>query len=159
MKSLPGVGRNDVVRVLALVSVVAFPLIADAQLGLGSKAVKISKDASPLAGATAKIASTGRDSCADQHWPFFSSGCLRGSAQATEPRMVSTNVESPTNSAATPTDSARVGRTTDTVGGNAPVTKPKKNIKPRLAAHRRERSVSYAVNSGTGTGHMALAGW
>jgi hypothetical protein len=68
-------------------SVVAFPLIADAQLGLGSKAVKISKDVSPLAGGTAK-AIAGRDPCADQHWPFFSNGCVRGSADAIEPRLL-----------------------------------------------------------------------
>src|SRR5467141_3199187 len=101
MKALPSIGRNDVIRTIALISVVAFPLIADAQLGLGSKAVQISSGVSPLAGGPAKAAMVSRDSCADQHWPFFSNGCLRGSADATAPRLVSMNVESSTNSVAT----------------------------------------------------------
>jgi hypothetical protein len=46
MKALPSFGRNDVIRAIALVSVVAFPLIADAQLGLGSKAIKVANDVS-----------------------------------------------------------------------------------------------------------------
>jgi hypothetical protein len=165
MKAPARFGRNDVIRAIALMSVVAFPLIADAQLGPGSKAVKISKDVSPFAGGTAKAAIAGRDSCADQHWPFFSTGCLRGSAEAIEPRPVSMNVESPPNSAATG-DSARVigathtARGTDTAGGNAPFAKPKKLVKPRVATHRRERSnlsVNYAANSEMG--HVSLAGW
>jgi hypothetical protein len=163
MKPLPSFGRNDVIRAIALISVVAFPLIADAQLGLGPKAVKISGDVSPLAGDTAKAAIVSRDSCADQHWPFFSNGCLRGSAQAIEPRLVSMNVESPKNSVATKSvatdDSVRaVGATTGR--GNVAVAKPKKIVKPRVATHRRERSnigVNYAANSEMG--HMALAGW
>jgi hypothetical protein len=159
MKSLPGFGRNDVIRAIALISVVAFPLIADAQLGLGSNPVKISKDVSSLAGDTAKAAIVGRDSCADQHWPFFSNGCLRGSAEAIEPRLVSMNVEPPTNSAATG-DSSGVAGATGTARGNAPFAKPKKLIKPRVATHRRERSnigVTYAVKSEIG--HISLAGW
>ena len=157
MKALLGFGRNDVIRAIALMSVVAFPLIADAQLGLGSKAVKISTDVSPPA-STAKAAIASRDSCGDQHWPFFSNGCLRGSAAAIEPRLVSMNVESPTNSG-TP-DSVRLVGATDTARGNAPVAKPKKPIKPRVATHRRERgntSINYAANSEMG--HMSLAGW
>jgi hypothetical protein len=159
MKALASFSRNDVIRAIALVSVVAFPLIADAQRGLASKAVKVSKDVSPLAGATTKAAIAGRDSCADQHWPFFSNGCLRGSAEAIEPRLVSMNVELPTNSAAT-ADSPRVVGATDTARGNAPSAKPKKLIKPRVATHRRERSnisVNYAVNSEIG--RISLAGW
>jgi hypothetical protein len=159
MKALGSFGRNDVIRAIALISVVAFPLIADAQLGLGSNAVKISKDVSPATSATAKAAIASRDSCADQHWPFFSNGCLRGSAEAIEPRLVSMNVESPAKSAAT-NDSPRVAGATDTAQGNAPSAKPKKLIKPRVATHRRERSnigVNYAVNSEIG--HISLAGW
>jgi hypothetical protein len=159
MKSLPGFGRNDVIRAIALISVVAFPLIADAQLGLGSKAVKISTDVPPLADDTAKTAVVGRDSCAVQHWPFFSNGCLRGSAEAIEARLVSMSVESPKNLVA-PSDPVRVVGATDADRGNTPVAKPKKNSKPRIATHRRERnnvSVRYAVNSEMG--HMSLAGW
>jgi hypothetical protein len=159
MKSLPSLGRNDVIRAIALISVVAFPLIADAQLGLGSKAVKISTDVSPLAGDIAKTAIVGRDSCAVQHWPFFSNGCLRGSAEAIEARLVSMSVESPKNLVA-PSDPVRVVGATDTARANAPFAKPKKNSKPRVATHRPERSnisVKYAVNSEVG--HMSLAGW
>ena len=137
----------------------AFPLIADAQLGLGSKAVKISKDVSPLADGTAKAAIAGRDPCADQHWPFFSNGCLRGSAEAIEPRLVSMNAESPPNSAATDA-SARVVGPTDSARGNAPVAKSKKLIRPRVATHMRERrnsNLNYAANSEAGG--ISLAGW
>jgi hypothetical protein len=158
MKSLPSLRRNDVIRAIALISVVAFPLIADAQLGLGSKAGKISKDVSPPAGDTTKTAIVGRDSCADQHWPFFSNGCLRGSAEAIQPRLVSMNVEQPTNSAAT-NNSARIAASTEAARADAPSAKPKKHSKPRVATPRRERSnvVKYAVNSEIG--HTSLAGW
>jgi hypothetical protein len=159
MKPLPTFGRNDVIRAIALVSVVAFPLIADAQLGLGTKAVKLASDASPSVTGTAKAAVAERESCTDQHWPFFSSGCLRGSGEAIAPRVVSMNVESPKNSAAAD-DSARGVRVTETGRGDVAVAKPKKNIKPRVATHRHERrniGVNYAANSETG--HMPLAGW
>lgn len=159
MKALPSFGRNDVIRAIALMSVVAFPLIADAQLGLGSKAVKISNDVSPLAGGTAKAAIVARDSCADQHWPFLSNGCLRGPAEAIEPRLISMKVESPSNSAATD-DSTRVVGASDTARSNVPFAKPKKLVKPRVATHRRDRStigVNDAVNSEMG--HVSLAGW
>jgi hypothetical protein len=158
MKPLPSFGRNDVIRTIALISVVAFPLIADAQLGLRPKGVEISSHVSPVAGGPAKAAIISRDSCADQHWPYFSNGCLRGPADATAPRLVSMNVESSKNSVTTD-DSVRVVGTT-TGRGNVPVAKPKKNIKPRVATHRRERSnigVNYAATSEVG--HMSLAGW
>ena len=141
-------------------SVVAFPLIADAQLGLGSKAVKVSNDVSPPADGTAQAAIAGRDSCADQHWPFFSNGCLRGPAEAIEPRLVSMKVEPPTANLAATNDSARVAGASDTPRGNAPIAKPKKLIKARVATHRRERSnigLHYAANSEMG--HVSLAGW
>jgi hypothetical protein len=157
MKALPSFGRNDVIRAVALMSVAAFPLIADAQLGLGSKAIKISDDVSPLASSTTKAAIAGRDSCGDQHWPFFSEGCLRGSTEAIKPRLVSVNVESPANSAATGV-SVRVVGAADTARGNAPLAKSKKLIKPRAATHMRERrNLNYAANSEAG--HMSLAGW
>jgi hypothetical protein len=139
-------------------SVVAFPLIADAQLGLGAKAVKLSKDVTPPAD-EAVGAAVSRQSCADQHWPFFSNGCLRGLAEVTQPRLVSMSVEQLANSALT-NDSAKAVRITDTAQANAPVAKPKKHSKPRVATHRLDRSninVKYAVNSKVG--HMSLAGW
>jgi hypothetical protein len=159
MKPLPGFGRNDVIRVIALVAVVAFPLIADAQLGFGAKAVKLSNDASPPVTGTAKVVIAGRESCADQHWPFFSNGCLRGSGEAIAPRLVSMNVGSPKDLAATD-DRAREVGATDPGRANAPSAKPKKLSKPRVTTHRHERrniGVNYAVNSETG--HMPLAGW
>jgi hypothetical protein len=159
MKTRPSFGRNDVIRAIALVSVVAFPLIADAQLGLGAKAVKLSNDVSPLVTGTAKAAIAERESCADQHWPFFSNGCLRGSGEAIQPRLVSMNVGSPKDLA--PTDDPAKGVVaTDAGRANAPLAKPKKLSKPRVATHGHERrnvGVNYAVN--LETGHMSLAGW
>jgi hypothetical protein len=146
MKTLPSLNRNDVIRVIALMSVVAFPLIADAQLGLGTRAVKTSNNVSPAAAGTAKATIAGRDSCADQHWPFLSNGCLRGSTEAIQPRLVSMNVESPPNST---DDPAKVNGAIDTAQGSARFARPKTLVKPR-ATHRRERrniGVSYAVNS------------
>jgi hypothetical protein len=159
MKTLPSFGRNDVIRAVALVSVVAFPLIADAQLGTGSRATKLSKDVSPVAVATSKATPADPDSCADQHWPFFSKGCLRGSTGAIEPRLVSMNAESPPISA-TADGSAKAAGATDAAQGNAPFARSKQPAKPRVATHRRERSntsVNYAVNSEIG--HMSPAGW
>jgi hypothetical protein len=159
MKALPSLGRNDVIRAVALVSVVAFPLIADAQLGAGSRAVKITKDVSPSAVAPSKAIAAGPDSCANQHWPFFSKGCLRGSTEAIEPRLVSMNAESSPNSATTDGPPKTAGAT-DAAQGNTPFAKSKKPAKPRVATHRRERnniSVSYAVNSEMG--RMAPASW
>src|SRR5882757_6860078 len=100
MKALSGLGRNDVIGAVALVSIAVFPLIADAELGRGSRAVKTSQVVSPVAGAPAKTAAR-PGSCADQHWPFFSAECLRESTPAVEPRLVSMNVETSPNSATT----------------------------------------------------------
>ena len=165
MKVLPNLDRSVVIRVIALMSVVAFPLIADAQFGLGSRAAQISKDVSSTVSDTAKTTAADKNSCSDEHWPFFSKGCLRGSAEAIEPRLVSMNEESPPSSAAT-NASMRVAAAADTAQGNAPTAKPKKLIKPRVVTHMRERrslTVRYAVNSQTSpmsqTSQMSLAGW
>jgi hypothetical protein len=157
MKTLLGLGRNDVIRAVALVAVVAFPLIADAQLGRSSGAVKTSPDVSTAADAPVRTATARGDSCADQHWPFFSAGCLRGSTQPMEPRLVSMNVEASANSAATG-DAPKEARTADIVRGNGPSLGSKKPAKPRIAAHRRERTkpnVNYAVNLEAGR----MPGW
>jgi hypothetical protein len=156
MKTLLGLGRNDVIGVVALVSMAVFPLIADAQLGRGSGAVKTSPDVSPVAVAV-RTTAAGRDSCADQHWPFFSAGCLRQSTPAVEPRLVSMNVETSANSA-TAGDAPKGVRTTDIVRDDGLSVGSKKPAKPRIAAHRRERrtpNVSYAAN--LDAGHMP--GW
>jgi hypothetical protein len=158
MKTLLGLGRNDVIKAAALVAIVVFPLIAHAQLGRSSGAVRTSQDASPVAGATVGTAAAGRDSCADQHWPFFSAGCLRQSTQAVEPRLISMNETSPTS--ATTGDVPKGVRTADIVRDNESSVGSKKPAKPRTAAHRRERrtpNVNYAAN--LQAGHMSMAGW
>jgi hypothetical protein len=155
MKALPGLCRNDVIKATALVAIVVFPLIAHAQLGRSSAAVRTSQDASPVAGAAVGAAAAKRDSCAEQHWPFFSAGCLRESAQAVEPRLISMNVETSPNSAATG-DVPKEVRTADIARDNGPSVGSKKSAKPRIATYRRERrtpNVNYAVNL------QAMPGW
>jgi hypothetical protein len=157
MKALAGLGRNDVIKTTALVAIVVFPLIAHAQLGRGSGTLKTSQVVSPVAGAAVRTAAATADSCVDQHWPFFSAGCLRGSTQAVEPRLVSMSVEPAANSATTG-DASKGVRTADIVRDNGPSVGSKKPAKPRIAAHRRERrtpNVSYAAN--LQAGHMP--GW
>jgi hypothetical protein len=157
MKALLGLGRNDVIKAAALVAIVVFPLLAHAQLGRSSGvALKTSQDVAPVAGAAVRTAATA-DSCADQHWPFFSAGCLRGSTQAAEPRLVSMNVEPSANSATTG-DAPKAIRTVDIVRDNEPSVGSKKTAKPRIASHRHERrtpNVNYAAN--LDAGHMP--GW
>jgi hypothetical protein len=158
MKALPGFSRNDIVRLIALVSVVAFPLIADAQFGPVTRPLKASTDVLPAASATAASVAAGRDSCADQHWPFFSQACLRGSTETIEPRLVSMNAESTPNAA--PATEAAKAVAIDTTQGNAPFAKSKKPARPRTATRMRERkipNVSYAVNSAAG--NISPAGW
>jgi hypothetical protein len=157
MKALSGLGRNDVIKATALVAIVVFPLIAHAQLGRSSGAVRTSQDASPVASAAVGTAAARGDSCADQHWPFFSAGCLRGSTQAVESRLVSMNVEPSANSATTG-DASKGVRTADIVPDNGPSAGSKKPARPRIATDRRERrmrNVSYAAN--LQAGHMP--GW
>jgi hypothetical protein len=159
MKALLSLGRNDVIRVVALVAIVVFPLIADAQLGRSSGAVKTSQDVSPVRGAAVGTAVAKRDSCADQHWPFFSAGCLRESTQPVEPRLISMNVEPSANPTATG-DAAKPVRTADMVRDNGSSVGSKKPARPRIATHRHERrapNVNYAAN--LEAGHMSLPGW
>jgi hypothetical protein len=155
MKALAGLGRNDVIKAAALVAIVVFPLIAHAQLGRSSGAVRTSQDASPVASAAAGMTAARRDSCADQHWPFFSAGCLRQSTPAVEPRLVSMNVE-PSASSATTGDAPKGVRTADIVRDNGPSVGSKKPAKPRIATHRRERrtpNVNFAANN------VSMPGW
>jgi hypothetical protein len=153
MQALLGLGRNDVIKGAALVAIVVFPLIAHAQLGRSSGAAKTSQDASRVASPAVGTTAARRDSCVDQHWPFFSEGCLRGSTQAIEPRLVSMNVEPSTNSG---TGNAPKGvRATDIVRDDGPSIGLKKTAKPRIATHRRERrtpNVNYAANA-------SMPGW
>jgi hypothetical protein len=157
MKALPDFSRNDVIRVIALVSVVAFPLIANAQFGPATRPVRLSNDVAPAAVATATVAVAARDSCADQHWPFFSQGCLRGSAETIEPRLVSMNAESAPN----PAPAKEIVKTVaiDTARGHAPSAGSKRPA-GRTATRIRERrspNVSYAVNSAAG--NVFSTGW
>jgi hypothetical protein len=162
MNGSMGLGRTGIIGAVAVAAIVVFPLIADAGLGRGSGAVKTSQDVSPVAAAPARTATARADSCADQHWPFFSAGCLRGSAQAVEPRLVSTNETSPAST--TTADAPKAVRTADTVPDNGPSLRSnlrsKKPAKPRVAAHRRERrtpNVNVAAN--LDAGHISMPGW
>jgi hypothetical protein len=158
MKALLGLGRNDVIKATALVAIVVFPLIVHAQLGRGSGAVKTSPDVSPVAGSPVRTAAARQDPCADQHWPFFSAECLRGSTQTVEPRLVSMN-ESSVNSATTGEASKGV-RAADVVRDIEPSAGPKKSTKPRINAHRRERTtpnVNYAANLDARP--LSMPGW
>jgi hypothetical protein len=159
MKALSGLGRNHVIGAVALASIMAFPLIADAELGRSSGAVKAPLEVSPVAGASAPTAAARGDSCADQHWPFFSAGCLRQSTQAVESRLVSMSVATPANSATT-VDVPKVVRTADIVRDNAPSVRLKKPAKPRIATHKRERrtpNINYAANLQADP--MPMPGW
>jgi hypothetical protein len=158
MKAPLGLGRTGIIRAVAVVAIVVFPLIADAGLGRGSGAVKTSQDVSPVAVAPARTATAREDSCADQHWPFFSAGCLRGSAQALEPRLVSMNEASPAS--ATTLDAPKAVRTADIVRDNGPSVRSKKAAKPRIAAHRRERRIpNVNVAANLEAGHISMPGW
>jgi hypothetical protein len=155
MKALLGLGQNDVIKATALVAIMAFPLIAHAQLGRSSEVVKTSAVVSQ-ASTPVKTAAK-QDSCADQHWPFFTAGCLRGSTQAVEPRLVSMSME-PSASSATIGDASKVIRTADIVRENEASVGSKKPAKPRVATPRRERqapSINYAANLDAGR----MPGW
>jgi hypothetical protein len=159
MKALLGLGRNDVIKGAALVAIVVFPLIAHAQLGRSSGAVRTVQDASPVVSAAVGTTAARRDSCADQHWPFLSAGCLRESTQAVEPRLISMNVETARNSATTG-DAPKAVRTADIVRDNGLSVGSNKPAKPRIASHRRERrtpNVNYAAN--LDARHMSMPGW
>jgi hypothetical protein len=154
MKALLGLGRNDVIKGAALVAIVVFPLLAHAQLGRSSGAARTSQDASRVASPAAGTTAVRADSCADQHWPFFSAGCLRQSTPAVEPRLVSMNVEPAANSATTG-DAPKGVRAADIVRDDGVSIGSKKPAKPRIATHRRERrtpNVNYAAN-------MSMPGW
>jgi len=159
MKARSGLGRNHLIGAAAVMAIVVFPLIADAGLGRSSIAVKTSQDVSPVAGAALGTAAATGDSCADQHWPFFSARCLRGSTQPIESRLVSMNAETSANSVAKGDAPKRV-RTADVVPADKPSVASKKIAKPRIATHRRERrtpNVNVAAN--VEAGHVSMPGW
>jgi hypothetical protein len=163
MQALSKLNRNDAIRAVALVTVVAFPLLAYAQLGSAAKVVTVA--ASPAVAETvtpAKAVAT--DSCANQHWPFFSADCLRGSTQAIKPRLVSMNTEDslapqPAPKLAADSPSRHAVRAVNSVQSDAPVAKSKKPRKPRVAhmPARKPLSLNYASNAGTAP--VWTAGW
>jgi len=157
MKAPVGLGRNDVLKAVAVVSIVVFPLIANAQLGRSSGAVKTSQDASPGAATEVTTAAAKPNSCADQHWPLFSADCLRGSTQPVEPRLVSMNVESSPNSAIAG-DAPKVTRTADVVRKSRQSVGWKKSPKRHIATHRRERR-SPNVAAHVDTAQISMPGW
>ena len=136
------VSRNDLIRAIALISVVAFPLLAAAQLP--SRPGQSADAVAPADSAPVKAADATRDGCAEEHWPNFSAACLRGPAARATPRLVSMTA-SPQDAAA-PAVSAKRIAVADPAQASAHVRKPKK---ARLAAHRHQRrsSVAYAANS------------
>ena len=165
MKALSKLNRNDVIRAVALVTVVAFPLIAYAQLGSAAKVVTLPVAAAPAVAETVTQAqAVAAESCANQHWPFFSAECLRGSTQPVKPRLVSMNSEDLSAAQPAPkpaaTSPSRHGvRAVDGVESGAPVAKLKKPTRPRVA-HMRARkplSLSYAANAGAA--QASMPGW
>jgi hypothetical protein len=165
MNGISGLNRNDVIRAVALVSVMAFPLIAYAQLGSAAKPAKLSPDpAAAAAGSVTPAKMTHVDSCANQHWPFFSAECLRGSTRTIKPRLVSMNVEdksdpTPAPKVAATDPSRRAVRLSDNAASNAPAVKARKPVKPRVA-HARERrplNLSYAANAAVAP--VSMPGW
>src|SRR4051794_20785741 len=148
MTPLMNFGRNDVIRIIALASVVAFPLMADAQLGLGSKAAKPSSEGAPLAVASAKASAAPADACANQHWPYFSAECLRGPVRI-EPRLVSLNTEPAPPPVALAPSTTVAATHAATAPDHAAVAKPKRPLKPKMAVHKRQRTqstVTYAAS-------------
>jgi hypothetical protein len=159
MKALSKLKRNDVIRAVALVTVVAFPLIAYAQLGSVAKVVTLTVAAAPAAAEAVTPAKVSADACANQHWPFFSAECLRGSTQPIKPRLVSMNMEDspapqPAAKLAATSPSRHVVRAVNAVQGDAPVAKSRKPLKPRVAHVRARKplNLSYASNAGAAPG-------
>jgi hypothetical protein len=167
MRALSDFRRNDVIRVVALVALVAFPLMAYAELGSAAKAIKPPNyaalaSAEPVTPAKAVAAekALAADACANQHWPFFSAECLRGSTEAIRPRLVSMSVED--SAAAGPPEplaTDRIRHVTRPAGGHVGASTPsRKAAKPRVA-HTRERrplSLSYAASAAA---PVAMPGW
>jgi hypothetical protein len=156
MNALPSFGRNDLLRATALIAVLAFPLFAYAGLGLGATAIQPSSNAGAAAvapePATATTASAAP--CAEQHWPFFSQECLRGSTQ--QPRLVSLTSDAPAAVAAVA--AAKPAQLTEAAPSKT--VKPKKHPKPHVASRspeRRSPAVTYAAAPAPAP--VLMAGW
>ena len=164
MRALSDLRRNDVIRVVTLVSLVAFPLMAYGQLGTAAKGARLSEGAATTAVesvAPAKAVAAGRDVCASQHWPFFSAECLRGSSNAAAPRLVAMNAENPPVADPSPKaptmHSRQVVHLTDS--GNTPVAKSRKPLKPRVAHMRARKPLNLSYASNASAAPVSLPGW
>ncbi|HYW64923.1 MAG TPA: hypothetical protein VE865_17160 [Bradyrhizobium sp.] len=161
MNALPSFGRNDLIRATALVAVVAFPLFAYAGLGLGSTAIQPSTNAAAAAVATEPAAAPTASAtpCAEQHWPFFSQDCLRGSTQ--QPRIVSLTSDAPAAPAvAATTPAAKPAQLAEAAPSKA--VKPKKHPKPHVASRspeRRTATAAYAAAPAPAPAPVLMAGW
>jgi len=168
MKALSELDRNHVIRAIAVVAVVTFPLMAYAQLGSAAKPIKPSTSLTPpVAHSMAPANTVAGDACTNQHWPFFSAECLRGSTRKVQPRLVSMNVEdspaaAPPARVAAKEQSPHIARLPDgaaNTANNAPALRLRKPVKARVA-HTRERrpaSVTYAANAPVAT--FPMMGW
>ena len=165
MKALSKLNRNHVIRAVALVTVVAFPLIAYAQLGSAAKVVTLTVAAAPAAAEIATPAkAVAADSCANQHWPFFSAECLRGSTQPVKPRLVSMNSEDspasqPAPKLAATGPSRHALRAVSVVESGAPVAKLKKPTRPRVAHMRARKPLNLSYASNAGAAQASIPGW
>jgi hypothetical protein len=133
MNALPSFGRNDLLRATALIAVVAFPLFAYAGLGLGATSIQPSTNTVSVA-AAAPATTASATPCAEQHWPFFSQDCLRGSTQ--QPRLVSLTSDAPAAVAAA-IPAAKPAQLAEAAPSK--VVKPKKHPKPHFASRSPER--------------------
>ena len=139
------------------------------QLGSAAKAITPPNDAAlasaePVTPAKAVAAEKAMvaDACANQHWPFFSAECLRGSTQTIKPRLVSMNME---DSAAVErpkpvaTDRLRhVVRSAGSGHDGAASIRSRKPAKLRVAhtSERRPPGLTYAASAAA---PAAMPGW
>ncbi len=164
MKALSKLNRNDVIRAVALVTVVAFPLLAYAQLGSAAKVATLTVAAAPAAAETVTPAkAAAADACANQHWPFFSAECLRGSTQPIRPRLVSMNSEESSAPQPAPkpgaTGPSHGVRAVSGVERGAPVAKLKKPTRPRVAHVRARKPLNLSYASNAGATPVSIPGW
>lgn len=158
MNALPSFGRYDLIRATALVAVLAFPLFAYAGLGAGVSQPSQNAVAATVATEPATVKTASATPCAEQHWPFFSQDCLRGSTQ--QPRLVSLTSDAPTAVAET-APAAKPAEVTEAAPSKA--VKPKKQPKPHVASRspaRRSPAVTYAAMPAPAAAPPVLmAGW
>jgi hypothetical protein len=158
MNALPSLGRNDLLRATALIAVLAFPLFAYAGLGLGAAGIQSSNaSAATVATEPGTPTTVSATPCAEQHWPFLSQECLRGSSQ--QPRLVSLTADAPAAVAA-PLPAAKPAQLAE--AGPSKTVKAKKHPKPHVASRspeRRSPAVTYASVPAPAPAPVLMAGW